>query len=90
MQGSTSRKQTSTPPKADEVLDTVGTYCPVPVWEAAKKLQEMRAGQVLKVVSDDEGIEEDMPTWCERTGNEYLGAWVEGEEIHVFVRKTKG
>ena len=81
---------TSPLPEPDEILDTLGLYCPVPVWEAAKQIQRMQAGQVLKVLSDDEQIVEDMPVWCRRTGNEYLGLTQHETEYHVFVRKRAG
>ncbi|MBM3167287.1 MAG: sulfurtransferase TusA family protein, partial [Chloroflexi bacterium] len=35
--------------KADETLDCVGTYCPVPIVNTAKKLKELKPGQVLEV-----------------------------------------
>ena len=76
-------------PHSDEVLDTLGLYCPVPVWEAAKRIRELKVGQVLEVLSDDEGIIEDMPTWCSRTGHEFLGIARDGDQLHVFVRKRE-
>ncbi len=77
-------------PAPDETLDTLGLYCPVPVWETAKAMRAMHVGQVIEVLSDDEGIAEDMPIWCRRTGNELLGLVREGDEFRVFVRKTAG
>lgn len=74
-------------PEPDEVLDTLGLYCPVPVWEAAKRIKELKSGQVLEVLSDDEGIVEDMPVWCRRTGHEYLGLIQDGDQYRVRVRK---
>ena len=59
--------------KADETLDCVGLYCPMPIVHTARKMKELKAGQVLEVLSDDEGIKEDMPNWCKTTGNECLG-----------------
>jgi len=75
--------------KPDVVLDCVGLACPMPIFKASKTIKEMRPGQVLEVQSDDDGIEMDMPAWCKRTGNEYLGlVKVEGtDEYRVFVRK---
>ncbi len=74
--------------KADETIDCYGLLCPMPIVETARKVKEMGAGQVLEVLSTDEGIKEDMPAWCEATGNEYLGLnEIEGE-YHVFLRKT--
>ena len=78
----------ATLPQPDETLDTLGLYCPVPVWEAAKQIRRMQVGQVLEVLSDDDQIVEDMPTWCRRTGNEYLGLTQEGDEYRAFVRKS--
>ena len=31
--------------KPDEVLDCVGLYCPVPIFEARKKINEMEKGE---------------------------------------------
>ncbi len=78
------------PANADEVLDTLGLYCPVPLWEAAKRIKRMRPGQVLMVLSDDEGIEEDIAVWCRRTGHELLGIVEEDGAYSVFIRKAGG
>jgi tRNA 2-thiouridine synthesizing protein A len=72
----------------DETLDVLGLYCPAPILHTGKKLAEMQPGQVLEILSDDEGIKKDMPAWCESTGNEFLGLEEEGDVIHVFVKKT--
>lgn len=73
--------------KPDEILDCVGLACPMPIFKASSKIKEMQPGQVLEVQSDDDGIEMDMPAWCRRTGNEYLGQIKESGEYRVFVRK---
>ncbi len=41
--------------KPDEVLDCVGLYCPVPIFETRKKITLMEDGQVLKMMADDPG-----------------------------------
>jgi tRNA 2-thiouridine synthesizing protein A len=50
-------------------------------------------GQVLEVVSDDEGIKKDMPAWCENTGHQMMGLEEEqatsGRIYKAFVKKTK-
>jgi len=75
--------------KADAILDTLGLYCPMPIVKTAKKIKDLKIGQVLEVISDDEGIKEDMPAWCKRTGNEFLRI-EEGEgEYRVYIRKLK-
>ena len=75
--------------KADDTLDCVGLYCPVPIYNTAKKLKELKAGQILEILADDEGIKEDMPAWCKTTGNELLGIEEEAGAYKVYVKKTK-
>lgn len=74
--------------KADETLDCVGLYCPLPIIDTAKKLKELKTGQVLEVLADDPGIKEDIPNWCKMTGNEFLGIQEEKGVYHLFVKKT--
>jgi len=59
-------------PKADVRLDTLGLFCPMPIIHTSKKIKDLAVGQVLEVVSDDEGIKKDMPAWCEATGHELV------------------
>jgi len=73
--------------KADETVDCVGLYCPVPIVHTAKKIKEMKPGQVLEVLADDKGITQDMPSWCKTTGNECLGVEAKDGIYHAYVRK---
>jgi tRNA 2-thiouridine synthesizing protein A len=74
--------------KADATLDCVGLYCPMPIVKTAQKMKELKMGQVLEVLADDKGIKQDMPAWCQTTGNECLGIEDAGDEIKVYVRKA--
>jgi len=73
--------------KADHSLDCVGLYCPMPIVKTSEKIKELKPGEVLEVVADDEGIKQDMPAWCQTTGHEFVGVEEEGGEIKVYVRK---
>jgi TusA-related sulfurtransferase len=77
----------------DVKLDTLGLFCPMPIIKTSKKIKEMAVGQILEVVSDDEGIKKDMPAWCDTTGHEFVGLEEEPNDrvIHykTYVRKTK-
>jgi tRNA 2-thiouridine synthesizing protein A len=75
--------------KADQTLDCVGLYCPMPIVKTSQQIKKMKVGEVLEVASDDKGIKEDMPAWCRTTGNEFLGMEEQDGEIKVFVRKLK-
>jgi len=61
----------------------------MPIVKTAEKIKELKKGEVLEVVADDKGIKQDMPAWCETTGNECLGIEEAGGEIKVFVKKTQ-
>lgn len=73
--------------KADQTLDCVGLYCPMPIVKTAEAIKKLRQNEVLEVVADDKGIKQDMPAWCQATGHEFLGV-EEGKEIRVYVRKA--
>lgn len=71
------------------ILDTYGLLCPMPIIKTAARFKQLQRGDVLKVLSDDPGIKEDMPAWCITSGNELLRIDEIGEEFHVYVRKSK-
>lgn len=79
--------------QADVKLDTLGYFCPMPIILTSKKIKELALGQVLEVVSDDEGIKKDMPAWCETTGHQMMGLEEEqaksGLIYKAFVKKAK-
>ena len=52
-------------PKARRV-DVLGFYCPVPVHEARKALNEMEDAEILEVVSDDPETLHDIPALVAR------------------------
>ena len=74
--------------KADQTLDCVGLYCPLPIVKTAEKIKKLKVGEVLEVVADDKGIRQDMPAWAKVTGHEFLGIEEKDGEIKVYVKKT--
>jgi tRNA 2-thiouridine synthesizing protein A len=73
--------------KADQTLDCVGLYCPMPIVKTSQKIKELKPGEVLEIIADDKGIKQDMPAWCQTTGNECMGIEESGGEIKVYVKK---
>ena len=74
---------------ADQTLDTLGLFCPIPVILTSKKIKQMEIEQVLEILSDDEGIKKDLPAWCKSSGNEFLDLIQEGKVFKVYIRKKK-
>ena len=75
--------------KVASVLDTFGLLCPMPIIKTAARIKELQPGDLLEVLSDDPGVEQDMPAWCVTSGNEFVGIERNGDEFHVFVRKRR-
>src|SRR5512141_2971531 len=57
------RGRADTPP-ANVRLDLRGVVCPGPIVEAQQLLKAMRAGEVLKLVSDCPGVRDDIVGWA--------------------------
>ncbi|MBP7181267.1 MAG: sulfurtransferase TusA family protein, partial [Dysgonomonadaceae bacterium] len=55
-------------------VDARGTACPGPLLEAKKAIGTINVGDVMEVLSADEGTKIDIPKWCTKQGHEYLGS----------------
>jgi tRNA 2-thiouridine synthesizing protein A len=73
--------------QADIVLDCQGMRCPRPIVEMAKKMKGMEPGQVLELWATDVVAKKDVPAWCHKTGNEFLGQEDDGKVFRFYVRK---
>ena len=69
------------------ILDVRGLLCPIPILRTAQRMRELEPGARLEVVGDDPGIVEDMPVWCEETGNRLLGLERDGALVRCLVEK---
>ena len=72
----------------DQELDTRGLHCPLPILKAKKALTAMQSGQLLKVISTDQGSLRDFAAFAKQTGNELLEQQTVGNEfIHTLKRR---
>jgi TusA-related sulfurtransferase len=72
---------------ADKEVDARGTACPGPLLEAKKAIGTIDSGQVMEILSSDEGTKRDLPKWCEKKGHEFLGIVEEPGYFRVFLKK---
>jgi len=72
-----------------ETLDASGLMCPMPIVKLAKKIKEIKVGDVLELIADDVGSKEDVPAWCKRTGNELLESKEEDGVFHYLIKKNQ-
>ena len=73
--------------KHDYELDTFGLSCPVPIMKVAEEFKNIPEGSVLKIVASDEGIVEDLKSYCKKTNHEFLSYEISLPEYIVYVRK---
>ncbi len=74
----------------DDTLDCSGLSCPMPIAKLAMKAKKMESGQVLEMLGTDPGSKSDVPAWCKRTGNEFLGVEEDdGGTMRFYIRIEK-
>jgi tRNA 2-thiouridine synthesizing protein A len=69
------------------LLDTRGTFCPVPIIRTSEALRNLESGSLVEVVSDDPAIEMDLPAWCRSTGHSIESESKQEGVYRYFVRK---
>ena len=72
-----------------ETLDAKGLMCPMPIVQLAKKIKTMKVGDELDLISDDVGSKEDVPAWCQRTGNQLVDMKEAGGVFTYRIKKLK-
>ena len=73
--------------KSDKMVDARGTACPGPLLAAKKAIGEVQVGQVMEVLSADEGTKSDIPKWAKKQNYEYLGCVDEDGFFRLFLKK---
>lgn len=70
-------------------VDARGTACPGPLLEAKKELGTIEEGEIMEVLSADEGTKVDIPKWCAKQGHDYLGTIEENGYFKIYMRKNE-
>lgn len=75
------------PASGDRLLDARGLLCPLPLVKVSQALAEMREGEVLEILADDQGVKADFPALCTGAGHGWMGFSEEGRVVRAFIRK---
>jgi len=73
--------------KSDKVVDARGTACPGPLLAAKKAIGDIQSGQIMEILSADEGTKSDIPKWSKKQNYEYLGSIDEDGMFRLFLKK---
>jgi TusA-related sulfurtransferase len=57
--------------------------------EARKAIETIGVGQTLEILSSDGGSLEDIPAWCRKTGQEYVGHVARGGYTSLYVVRRR-
>ena len=73
---------------ADKVVDARGTACPGPLLAAKKAIGELNSGEIMEILSADEGTRRDVPKWANKKGHEYLGTMEDSGFFRIYLKKA--
>jgi TusA-related sulfurtransferase len=68
-------------------VDARGTACPGPLLEAKKAIGTISSGNIMEVLSADEGTKKDIPKWANKKGHKYLGTVEESGYFKIYLEK---
>jgi tRNA 2-thiouridine synthesizing protein A len=69
-------------------IDARGSFCPGPLMELIRSVKTARVGEVIAVISGDEGSKKDIPAWIAKAKQEYLGSEPAMGATRFIVRKV--
>ena len=72
-----------------KVIDARDTFCPGPLMELISHIKHVGVGDVIKLLSSDQGSAADIPEWVKKVGHEIIGSEQVGNVWHIKVRKAK-
>ena len=71
------------------VLDTSGTECPIPVLKARKLAQELKNGDLIKVIATDPLAKADFEHYCSQSGYDFIESYNEQGKIIIKYKFKK-
>ncbi len=69
--------------------DARGSFCPGPLMELIRLVKTANLGDVVAVISSDEGSKKDIPLWMTKAHQEFLGAEDAGGATRFICRKIR-
>jgi len=69
------------------LVDCVGLYCPIPIFNTTTEMEKIEPGEVLEMITGDPAAVQDIPRWAKRAGHKLLKLSQIGEEYHFLIQK---
>jgi TusA-related sulfurtransferase len=72
-------------------IDARGSFCPGPLMELIRGIREGQVGDVLAVISTDNGSRSDIPAWVAKAGHRIVGGYThDGDDERVAEQVEQG
>lgn len=69
------------------MVDCVGLYCPIPIFNTTTEMEKIEPGDILEMVTGDPAAVQDIPRWAKRAGHKLIKLSQVGEEYHFLIQK---
>lgn len=63
----------SEPAASEQIVDSRGRRCPLPIIDLAAAARSASVGSVIVLIADDPAADADVPAWCRMRGQAYEG-----------------
>jgi len=71
----------------DQVLDTSGLSCPLPLLKAKQSLNRLEKGQLLKVIATDSGSVRDFKAYTDQSPHQLLESLQEDDRYIYIIQR---
>ena len=68
-------------------LDARGRVCPLPLFYTKKKIEKLKLGEELEVLTDDAVAKSTIPQWIREHGHEIVKVEESGIDFTMIIRK---
>lgn len=72
-----------------KIVDARNTFCPGPLMELISNMKMASVGDVLELLSTDEGTAKDVPEWINKVGHQIVSSEKVEGVWHIKIRKAK-
>lgn len=75
--------------QVNRTIDARGMPCPGPLMSLIGAIREGSVGDVIEVLSSDEGSKTDIPAWCAKAGHALVEVTPEEGYARFVIRKVR-
>jgi TusA-related sulfurtransferase len=72
-----------------KTLDTVGLFCPEPLFRTREYIEQIEIDEILEVWADDPASEADLQAFAKRAGHEMVLIEKDDDQFRFLIRRKK-